>query len=508
MRTVEQDRPTSRSLELLRSAKWYLLGVAIAVACGVFALSSQRASTYESSALAQIVPGADRSRASTSDEIQTATNTYLTLADTTPVIEKAEQLLHRKVADPRNTFSVAASEDVAVLKFTGASKDGAQSVKFANAYATAFAEYVTQRERAEATRALGQIQNQIAAVEQRLARTSSSRDPLAAGLEASLQTLQNQAAEEAVAPRDAAKLIERAADANRVSPQPFRDALLALLLSTLLGSGIVMAGIARRDRYTDAWDVALDLSLPILAEIPKQRASEDRVTLEAFRNLRERIGSDIRSRRRSSGVGEEARTAILITSPESGSGKTFTATNLARAFVAAEREALLIDADLRRPSVHTEFRLPLEPGLSTWLRAGQNGRSPDPNAAVRHTIAVEGSGRDLEIVTAGAPGDDAAEVLGASRMATFMLEAVRRNDPVLIDSPPTGGIADSLVLTRHVDFVVLVVDAHRTRPQQARRAVEILRAVDAEVVGVVYNRSTADFQRYGAYYTSTTAESV
>jgi capsular exopolysaccharide synthesis family protein len=301
--------------------------------------------------------------------------------------------------------------------------------------------------------------------------------------------LQSQAAAAAAAPEDTARIIQRARpDAQQVSPRPTRDAIIAFALALVLGAAVILVANATRDRYATALDAALDLHLPILVEIPKG-GRKDHVVSESFKTLRERLLAQLDAFADAGGA------AIMVTGSEIGCGKTFTSSNLARSLAAGSSSVLLIDGDLRRPRIHDEFDLKAEPGLATWLRLPAS----DESNVMASRVDLNGS-RELEVVTAGAPGDDAAEILGSARMAELVQRAREQFDVLVVDSPPVGAIADALVLARLSSAVLFVVDSHRTRRRHARRALDTLRAIDANVVGLVFNRSAAPVTREAAYY--------
>jgi capsular exopolysaccharide synthesis family protein len=142
------------------------------------------------------------------------------------------------------------------------------------------------------------------------------------------------------------------------------------------------------------------------------------------------------------------------------------------------KRVLLIDADLRRPGVHTLFELPLTPGLSNALL------EEEAELPARAT-AVAG----LSVLAAGDPPPNPGEFVASPRLVRLLDRARPSFDYVLIDSPPVSLVADAAVLAPAVDGVLLVVSAGRTKRDLARRAKDQLERVGARLLGVVLNNA-------------------
>ena len=191
---------------------------------------------------------------------------------------------------------------------------------------------------------------------------------------------------------------------------------------------------------------------------------------------------------------------ILVTSSSPGEGKSITAANLAVVMAQGGYSVLLLDADLRRPVLHKLFNLNNGRGLTTWLVGAETRLSDLPglgsgwmqNSALPtedlKTFSQATRVAGLRVVTAGGLPPNPAEVLGSERMRQFLSEAQQTFDVVIVDSPPCGAVTDPVVLAQAVDGVLLVLDAHSTARQAARRASENLRNVNARLVGMVINR--------------------
>jgi capsular exopolysaccharide synthesis family protein len=384
---------------------------------------------------------------------------------------------------------VEAAVDPGVLEFSVRASNPEASRRQATAYAGAFRTAVLSYEQKTARTSAAQITRQIQDVERRLARAKGS---LATGLSASLQALQTQAAEQAVAPSDTARVIQDATAGDKVSPQPLRNALITLLLAPAIAAAVLALVLRRRDRFASPAEVSRELDISTFAEIPVAEGDPE-ARREVFRTIRERLL--VASREASA----DRCHIVLVTSPEVGSGKSFTASNLALSLATADRATLLIDADLRRPSLQQEFNLASNPGLGTWLRALDDPAGPAAQELPLQGVDVPRASHPLYVLTAGDAGDDAPDVLGSDGMERLLMGARQRFEFVVLDSSPVGEIADTLVLARHADSTLFVVDARRTRRTDARRALQTLRAVNARVLGVVMNRSKRKVDTYRAY---------
>ena len=184
--------------------------------------------------------------------------------------------------------------------------------------------------------------------------------------------------------------------------------------------------------------------------------------------------------------------SLLVTSAGPGEGKTFVASNLAISLAQAGQRVLLVDADLRRPSLHRVFGLHRQPGLSNLVIH----HSADPAEFLQPT-AVE----NLWLLPSGAHPPNPAEVLGSIRAAEVMEQLKGLADIVIYDSPPSATVTDGVVLASRVDAVIHVVLANATRPDMVVRLKGALEKVGAQVLGPVLNRvNVGDLGYYSYYY--------
>jgi capsular exopolysaccharide synthesis family protein len=279
-------------------------------------------------------------------------------------------------------------------------------------------------------------------------------------------------------------------------PSPKLYAGIGALAGILLAVGLVLLMELLDDRVRSAADVEQTTGLPLLATVPNQPRSKLLLTADGHSILAERF----RSLRTSLGFAASERppSTILVTSAMPGEGKTMVAINLAISLAMTKKRVLLIDADLRHPSVQDRLKLPQEPGLSGRLLQAEGGLPVTLPPA-----GVEGV-PTLSVITAGALPSNPTELLGSKAMQRLlgaMLPSATRSglaDIVVIDTPPVAGIADAAVLAETLATgpletalsTVLVVNAKRCRQHELLRAHEALGRVRTHIAGFVLNQAT------------------
>jgi capsular exopolysaccharide synthesis family protein len=192
-------------------------------------------------------------------------------------------------------------------------------------------------------------------------------------------------------------------------------------------------------------------------------------------------------------LGDEQPKALIVTSAAMNEGKSVTAANLAAVFAEAGKQVILVDADVHRPSQMRRFDLSNRAGFSTLLL----NRNVSLDSVLRET-PIPG----LRVLTAG-PSPAAPSALYTSpHLASRLAELRQRSDLVVFDTPPVLAQADAALLSPHVDGVIFVVDAERSRGRQVRRALELLAEAGAQVLGAAFNRVSPrhmDYVQYQSY---------
>ena len=188
-------------------------------------------------------------------------------------------------------------------------------------------------------------------------------------------------------------------------------------------------------------------------------------------------------------AGKELQT-IALTSCTPNEGKSTTIANLAIVLTQAGKSVLLIDCDMRNPTVHKNFNLSNKVGLSSCISMG---------TAVADAVQATGI-EGLDALTAGVIPPNPSELLGSERMKNILQRAKEEYDYVLIDTPPVLPVTDSLVLGRMVDGLILVIDSGEIKVEMARDVKNQLVHAGANILGVVLNKVRSEHHGYGYGY--------
>ncbi len=181
---------------------------------------------------------------------------------------------------------------------------------------------------------------------------------------------------------------------------------------------------------------------------------------------------------------------ILVTSALPEEGKTTTSINCAIVLAQKNARVLLIDADLRRPSIHRTMGIAVKPGLSNVLTGGVTLQQ----AVVRSQVP------NLFVLPAGISPPNPAELLASTNMGDVLAELRSQYDHVVIDTPPTLPVTDAVIMSTRADAVILVIRAGRTTKQALRQACETLAQVSAKLSGVLLNAVDLQSPDYYYYY--------
>jgi capsular exopolysaccharide synthesis family protein len=293
------------------------------------------------------------------------------------------------------------------------------------------------------------------------------------------------------------------------SPNIPRNIILALLLGTSTGVALafVLEGLDNRVRTPD--HIEATVGMPALATIPLQHEPKGlrKATAFAAKNDSGSSGLIVATRPRSHvaeayralrtsillALSDQPPKSIVVTSGLPREGKTTTSLNLAAVLAQKGARVLLVDADLRRPSVHTVMRIRGTSGLSTLLTG----------SAVFEDVVQPAPGiTNLWVIPAGAPPSQPSELLSSAKMKELITRWENEYDHVIIDTPPVLSVTDAVSLSSDVDGVLMVVRAGNTRRDALRRMQELLAQVNARQLGVVLNAIdlTASDTAYYYYY--------
>lgn len=182
---------------------------------------------------------------------------------------------------------------------------------------------------------------------------------------------------------------------------------------------------------------------------------------------------------------------ILISSANPGDGKTTTCVNIAITLSEANVKVLLIDADMRKPTVHKYFGLESRVGLSNAL-SGMN--------KLDDCVQKAPDTENLWVITSGLLPPNPSELLSSPNMGEMIGKLEESFDFIVIDSPPINVVTDALAVSKLTDGVIVVTSQKATRYPELSRAVSSLRFADANILGFVLNKVKRDKTRYGKSY--------
>jgi succinoglycan biosynthesis transport protein ExoP len=289
-----------------------------------------------------------------------------------------------------------------------------------------------------------------------------------------------------------ARIVDKAEPPRRpVRPNRRNDLVVGFAAALLLAVGLVFTLEMFDTRIKSPDDIARHLRLPTLAMVPVWTSGPKDETsmlidqdaphsfVEAFRSLRTSIlfaSADRGSK------------SLLVSSTAPSEGKTFVSCNLAISLSMIGQRVLLIDADMRRPKIHSRFGAERGPGLSDVLVGN-----------VTLAAAIKPGGRpNLSLLPAGTLPPNPPELLGSAAFTDLMAQVMNDYDWVVLDSPPIRAVTDGAVIAHCVNAVIFVTGAEMTDVRSARVALERLASAHARVAGVVLNRVRLHHHEY--YY--------
>jgi capsular exopolysaccharide synthesis family protein len=274
-----------------------------------------------------------------------------------------------------------------------------------------------------------------------------------------------------------------------VSPKPVRNGAAAVLLGAVLAWGMVLLA-ERLDSSVKNRQEAEDVAgLPVLSLVPSVKTPEGQLLRagatpagESFRVLRTAI--------RFAGADDPVK-VLAVTSPEASDGKTTSAFNLAAAFADSGSVTVLIEADMRKPSLAKQLRLGGKASLSAYLLG-----TAELKGLVQKT-PVE----NLFLISAGSTPANPGELLSSERMGKLLRSLSKEANVVIIDTPPVLAVSDAAALTPMIDGAIVVVRAGSTSKEHLREALRVLGGVGAPVLGLILNGvAKADgYYGYGYY---------
>ncbi len=422
---------------------------------------------------------------STDEERQAATNLQLVNQDA--VAEATARVMGDDFDAAAVKSGVTATDDgnSDVISVTASDPDPETARKLANTYAAQVIRYraLTDREQVlRAKRKLDVIIDASAEAGDDVSKLVNGSEQL--GVLAKIQTGNVELVQAASTPT------------SKATPKTGRNTFLGLVVGLIIG--LVAAFSAERfdRRLRNPDDVEEAFGLPVLGVIPETEDIDASNRGEAGMHLPFAAAESFRMVRASLryfNVDNEIK-VVMVTSEVPEEGKSTVAWNLANV-AALSGSALLIETDLRRPSLSRQHGISPSPGLAEYL-THQVGL--DAITQKKPVLGENGNGSNLDVISAGTPPPNPSELLESKSMVSFLAEVREKYDLVVIDTAPVGVVSDSLALARLADGVLIVSRIDKSTRDSASRLKQRLRRSNVPILGVIANGvKPARFGGYG-----------
>lgn len=278
-----------------------------------------------------------------------------------------------------------------------------------------------------------------------------------------------------------------------IKPRKFHNILLAIIVGIFGGVGVAFFLDYVDDTFKTPDDVEEKLSVALLGIIPiasKADMSAGGIETMVYSTPKSSISESYKSLRTSILLSSvDPIKSFVVTSAVENEGKTTTAINLAIAFAQLEQHVLLVDADLRKPKVHSVFGLDNSVGLSNYL-----------TRQIIQDIIKKSDIPNLSIIPAGALPPNPSELLSSKRMKDFIDNVTDRFDMVIFDAAPLITVTDTTILSAIATGTVLVVRSGKTSFDIARRAIKLLTDANSKILGAVLNGMDTKKEGYKYLY--------
>ncbi len=479
---------------VVRERWWVVLTVVIAFTGAAAAMAIVSEKQYESSSsllfrnpgLSSAVAGATLFESSSDPQRDTATNVEL-VGSTVVADQVVEQLgLDFSAEELLDRVTIAADENSDIVSITATEPDPEEAATIANGFAEQYVSYRRQTDRQKVEEGQRLVRNRIEDL-------PAGADAERADLEDALRTL---VLLESVQTGNAEVIGVATPADSPSSPKPARDIILGLLFGLVVGISLAMLLDLLDRRVKDVDDFERFYGLRVLATVPAQafRAGGSATADEAYGILRSRI--DLRA-------SWQPTATVLVTSARPGEGKTSVAANLSRALATGGQSVVLVEADMRRPSLSEHFETA---GPTGGLRVALTGQVDERTGRRSHptdlaALLAPTSIPNLRILPSGRTPPNPSDLLRTLRMGQLLAELRGLADMVIIDSPPLLPVADpqTLLALPPVDGFIAVARAYLTTRQDISRARKILEPFSAKALGLVVCGTSERLDYYNSY---------
>jgi succinoglycan biosynthesis transport protein ExoP len=280
------------------------------------------------------------------------------------------------------------------------------------------------------------------------------------------------------------RLVERATPPTApIRPDRRKIAAAGLVIGLALGIGVVIGREFLQNTLKDPDEVERYLHMNLIASVPKYDEDTVHLVTEAYQNVRTAL---IFGRKDQGGQ------VVLISGTAPQEGKTTTLVNLAKLLAASGEKTLAVDCDLRRAQLHERLGLRREPGLTNYFVDQE-----DLDRLVRQTRVP-----NLYALTAGTLPPNPPAILTRKNFPDLFDHLRRHFEWILVDSPPLASVSDALLLARHANLTVFVIQHNKVDKKLVKRNVSALRRVTGDVLGAVLNAVDVKAKPYYYYYYS------
>jgi len=523
---VDEGADIRKVLFALRRRLWIIILAAILAGVGAFFISKQLTPIYQTTTDLLVIEGS----ASQSDyqDVLISERLTRTISDmmlNQDILQEVIDLyaLDSDVETLKETIEIGSIHDTQLITVTVEGPDPTLIANIANSMVSVFIDRISniQTERYSSSieslstqlkdieNILQGINNQIIDLEETIAFFTPEPDSETDNAKfqqyiAEKETLEAQAIQyqqihaDLLTSYEQTRLAETQSSANiiqineAIAPiKPIRPILLlniiiAIATAIFLTAGIIFILGILDETINTPDQIEKFLGLPVLSVIFEHQNSSDVISqsqplspvAEAFRSLRTNIQ-------------HSKLETLLITSPSRGAGKSLISSNLAVILAQSGLKTILVDVDLRRPSIHKYMSLPNEKGLATLLL--------NPRLAPMKLLSKTKT-ENLMAITSGDLPPNPSELLGSSRMASIVKVFSDNAEAIVFDAPPVLPVADAVVMAEFVDGILLIMQPGVTTISEAKQTVKNLRRVNANIIGVIFNGVKMKGSLYYYYY--------